>query len=95
MGQELHFVERANGKWFYLLERRDAPKDAWDWLDYAEVFGPFASYEEAAEHEYRSDSDTSGATVIHFKARGKQDFAAEDRLIDQFLAAAADRASRS
>jgi len=66
MSQELQFVEVEGGDWFYILEERGAPKDAWDWMDYAEAFGPFKTYEEACDHEYRSRSDTSGSEIVTF-----------------------------
>lgn len=63
MAQELVFAETDAG-WFYVLERRHAPKDAWDWTDDADAFGPFPTIEAAQDHEYRSDSDTSGAEIV-------------------------------
>jgi len=67
MAQELHFYETAGGDWFYVLERPHAPKDMWDWMEFADAFGPFLSLEAAEEHECQSPSDTSGATVIDYK----------------------------
>jgi hypothetical protein len=64
MAQELQFVETEPGKWFYLLEDWNAPKETWDWHEYAQAFGPFASLEAACDHETRSDSDTSGAEIV-------------------------------
>ena len=66
MAQELHFYETASGDWFYILERQHAPKDMWDWMEFADAFGPFPTYEAAARHEYESPSDTSGSTVVEY-----------------------------
>jgi len=63
MAQELQFIETESGAWFYILERRSALKDQWDWMDDADLFGPFSTLEVAQEHEYQSDSDTSGAEI--------------------------------
>ena len=81
MSQALIFVEAADGQWFYILENEGAPKDAWDWIEFSQCFGPFPTLEDAQDDEYRSDSDTSGAEVLHFKARGKKSFDAVDRMI--------------
>lgn len=39
-----------NGKHYYALERYNAPKNSWDWTDYADVYGPFDSLETAIRH---------------------------------------------
>jgi hypothetical protein len=64
MAQELHFIEVSAGEWFYVLEHKSAPKDAWDWMENADAFGPFPTLEAAQDHEYQSDSDTSGAEIV-------------------------------
>ncbi len=62
--RELEFVEIEAGKWFYLLEDRMAPKDSWDWREFATGYGPFATYEEAQHHQYDLSSiSTPGHTV--------------------------------
>jgi hypothetical protein len=66
MAQELQFIELASGDWFYIIEDRDAPRDAWDWHEYATAHGPFPTLEAAQDHEYNSDSDTSGAEIVEF-----------------------------
>lgn len=47
---ECLFIEVEPGKWFYVLEDRDAPKNAWDWREYATAYGPFSSEEAADKH---------------------------------------------
>lgn len=64
MAQELQFIEAEAGKWFYVLEDRHAPKDTWDWMEFADAFGPFPSLEAAQDHEYESSSDTSGCEIV-------------------------------
>lgn len=82
MSQELQFIETASGEWFYILEQPHAPKDVWDWHDYADAYGPFPTYEAAAEHEYHSDSDTSGSEIVEFNERVPD---SAQRLIDACL----------
>lgn len=66
MSQEMVVVETENREWFYILEDKGAPKDSWDWREYATAYGPFPDIEKALEHEYDSDSDTSGYEIIGY-----------------------------
>ena len=66
--RELEFIEAEPGRWFYVLEDSSAPKDSWDWHDYATAYGPFTSYEKAREHQYDlSRISTPGSTVHEYK----------------------------
>ena len=69
MAQELQFIETASGDWFYIIEDRDAPSDTWNWHDYATAHGPFPNLDAAQDHEYRSDSDTSGAEIVEWSGK--------------------------
>lgn len=51
---ECRFIEIRKNAWFYLLEDGDAPKNAWDWREYATACGPFPSMD--ATHEYLRDN---------------------------------------
>ena len=44
------FIEVAKGKWFYILEDFNAPKNAWDWRDNATAYGPFIDFDKAHQH---------------------------------------------
>ena len=62
--RELEFIEPEPGKWFYVLEDSFAPKDAWDWHEFARCYGPFNSLEAAEEHQYDlSRISTPGANI--------------------------------
>ena len=37
-------------RWYYVLEHGSAPKQCWDWREYATAYGPFASEDEADCH---------------------------------------------
>ena len=63
-GLECLFVEREKGKWYYILERYDSPKGAWDWLDYADAYGPFSSEERARKHLYHNHANPGGSSMI-------------------------------
>lgn len=58
---ECAFIEVAKGKWYYLLEDYDAPKNAWDWRDHASAYGPFAT-EEAADQHLRDNHANPGGS---------------------------------
>jgi hypothetical protein len=58
------FLERKKGEWYYILERYDSPKGAWDWLDYADAFGPFESEEKTREHLFANHANPGGHSML-------------------------------
>jgi hypothetical protein len=70
-GLECEFTEVEPGKWYYLLEDGFAPKNAWDWREYSNAFGPFQTLEEAEDHLRRNHANPGGAFIDEYKA-GKQ-----------------------
>jgi hypothetical protein len=54
------FVEVKPGEWFYILEDYSAPKNAWDWREYAEAYGPFPTYEVANAHLHDNHANPGG-----------------------------------
>jgi len=70
-GLECLIVEREKSQWFYILEQNGSPKGCWDWLDYADAFGPFVSEEVALKHLFNHHANPGGHSVIrkeHFDA---------------------------
>lgn len=65
-GLECCFVEREEGKWYYILENWSSPKGAWDWLDYATAYGPFSSEDQAELHLDRNHANPGGWWTIKF-----------------------------
>ncbi len=61
-GLECKFFEPRPGKWFYALQRDDCPVSA-DWIEEADVFGPFSSIETTARH-LRSNHRNPGGWEI-------------------------------
>ena len=47
---ECEFIEVEPGEWYYVLEHIHAPKNAWDWREFASACGPFATLDLAREH---------------------------------------------
>jgi hypothetical protein len=78
-------VEESPGKWFYLLENYNAPKNAWDWRQHAVAYGPFASMESADAHLSDNHANPGGFSVI------THDRFKRDEVIDALLLAAPPR----
>jgi hypothetical protein len=66
-GCECEFVEQESGKWIYRLEHYNAPKNAWDWRENADEFGPFSSFEQAERHLRDNHANPGGYSVHHMK----------------------------
>ena len=69
-GLECLFLEKNDGEWYYILENWNAPKHAWDWLDYATAYGPFNSEAKAREDLSTNHANPGGSSMIrrdHYK----------------------------
>lgn len=67
---ECRFVETEPGKWYYILEDYNAPKNAWDWREFASAYGPFSSEEAADRHlqdHHANPGGSSTTTHEHFR----------------------------
>jgi hypothetical protein len=69
--RECVFLESTPGEWFYILERTSAPKDAYDWRDYADAYGPFRTKTAARHHLHSHHSNPGGATNVPYTAGGR------------------------
>jgi hypothetical protein len=49
-GAECEVIEVEPGEWYYVLEESDAPKNAFDWREYATAYGPFPTEDAAQDH---------------------------------------------
>ena len=67
------FQEVAPGKWFYILESGFAPKNAWDWREYAHAYGPFRSLERAEQHLSDTQPNPGGWNINEYKDGYKPD----------------------
>ena len=56
----------TNDGWFYILEHGNAPKEAWDWMDYATAYGPFTSKAAATRHLGTNHANPGGWGVAHY-----------------------------
>ena len=53
----------ADNRWYYVLENYNAPQEAWDWRDYATVYGPFNSEDAAHSHLSANHANPGGYSV--------------------------------
>lgn len=60
---ECSFIQWDEGEWYYILEHRNAPKNAWDWREYATAYGPFKSEEKAQQHLHDHHANPGGYSV--------------------------------
>lgn len=58
-GLECYFMQ-VDGRWYYVLQQGSCPVLAWDWREYADCFGPFATFDEAYEHMGRNHANPGG-----------------------------------
>jgi hypothetical protein len=78
-GLSCELIEWKPGEWYYILEHGNAPKNAWDWREYASAYGPFSSEEEAHDHLSNNHANPGGYSVDTYRERGKDEVM--DRLI--------------
>jgi hypothetical protein len=57
------FTETKPGVWYYVLEHYNAPKNAWDWREYATAYGPFKTEDEAHTHLSNNHANPGGYNI--------------------------------
>lgn len=70
-GCECRFYEVEPSVWYYVLEDYNAPKNAWDWREFACAYGPFNSKDEAYEHLRDHHANPGGSCTTpheHYKS---------------------------
>jgi len=60
---ECLFFKWDSGMWYYLLEDSHAPKNSWDWREYAQCYGPFQDQEEADTHLGINHANPGGCSI--------------------------------
>lgn len=71
-GLECRFFEPRPGKWFYALQRDDCPVGV-DWIEDADVFGPFSCIETGARHLRTNHRNPGGWGVERFTEMTKME----------------------
>lgn len=59
-GLNCEIIQATATEWFYVLEDDDAPKNAWDWREYARAYGPFSTKDLATDHLDRHHANPGG-----------------------------------
>lgn len=92
---ECQFIEIKKGQWYYILERYNAPKNAWDWREHASCYGPFPSLD-AAQNHLSNNHANPGSYGISELADGEAepDLSKDEVLKDLIENAEAPKASR-
>ncbi|MFJ8158513.1 hypothetical protein [Streptomyces sp. NPDC094468] len=65
-GVNCEVIEVEPGKWFYILEETDAPRNSWDWREYASASGPFTSQESAEQHLADHHANPGGHEICRY-----------------------------
>jgi hypothetical protein len=65
-GCECEHIEVEPGVWYYILEDYMAPKNAWDWREFATAWGPFSSEEAAGEHRRANHANPGGYSTAPY-----------------------------
>lgn len=60
---DCEFVQWSEGEWYYILEDYNAPKNSWDWREFATCYGPFKTEEEAHQHLRDNHANPGGYTL--------------------------------
>lgn len=63
---ECMFIEIKPAQWWYVLENTDAPKNAWDWREYATATGPFGTEEIARTHLHRYHANPGSSYTVEY-----------------------------
>ena len=63
-GLNCQLIEPAAGEWYYVLEDSGAPKNSWDWREYATATGPFPTEEACARYLSDHEANPGGYSVI-------------------------------
>jgi len=62
-GLECLYVEAQPGQWYWLLA---SSRDGFDWMEDAQVVGPFASFDKADDHLHDHNANPGGFSKRHY-----------------------------
>lgn len=81
-------IQVKPAEWYYILEHRHAPKDAWDWRVHASAYGPFESEDQAFEHLRKNHANPGGHWTIELPPGVLEKDLSDDELIRKLIAEA-------
>lgn len=65
-GAQCEFIEVKPGELYYVLEDSDAPKNAFDWREYATAYGPFPTEDAAQDHLVEHHPNLGGWSISRY-----------------------------
>jgi len=74
-GQECAIVEYRPDRWYLVLENIGAPKQSWDWREYAAAYGPFSTPEKADEYLSANFANPGGYFEIPYEEGKMESYA--------------------
>jgi len=80
--RECQFIEFEPGKWYLILEDTMAPKNCWDWRDYANAYGSFSSEEAAREFLRNNFSNPGGSSTLPYDEKKAKEWKEDKTLLD-------------
>lgn len=93
-GLNREILQVTPDKWYYIIEDYNAPKNSWDWREYAGAYGPFPTEMAAREHLDRFQANPGGYSVealganvdrLHYEEPGHKDY---DKVLVQLISEA-------
>jgi len=72
-GLNCNIIEPRPNEWYYVLEDCGAPKNAWDWREYATATGPFTSKKTCLDYMLDHESNPGGFSTISNDEWGSDD----------------------
>lgn len=82
-------------QWFYVLEHRDAPNNAWDWREHASAYGPFPSEETAEKHLFDNHANPGGSQTQYLAPGVDKLDLSDDKVLQDLIEAAPRNTRRS
>ena len=66
-GLECELIEWEPNRWYYLLQRWDAPAQEWDWREHADCYGSFPSEDAATAHLSANHQNPGGYGITRYE----------------------------
>jgi hypothetical protein len=88
-GCNCELLEVKKGEWWYVLEDYSAPKNSWDWREYASAYGPFGTKEIALKHLRDNHANPGGYSSMEYTPDYRP-----DEVMLKLMAEAAERKKR-
>lgn len=78
-------IQTHPDRWFYVLEDGNAPKNAFDWREYATAYGPFPDKDKARAHLLLNHANPGGFWTQSLKSGQTELDLSTDPLLRQLI----------